>query len=237
MGYRNPRYGSGSRSGYRSGFRAPYQGWRGDRGRGRDGDHDRDDRFRRRFFSNFATPAYIFPDWIGLGPIGCYPDASIYGDDYDEFGCEDQFAPDQSMVYGDDEYGGQGGDQYQNEYQNQPPYGGDEYQNQPPYGGDEYQNQPPPPPPDEPQYRPPAYQPPAQSPRAPRLPASQSATTIVFKDGRPAEQIHNYALTRTTLFVLDPQRHDIPLDQIDLAATERANRASGIEFRVPQTVQ
>jgi hypothetical protein len=63
------------------------------------------------------------------------------------------------------------------------------------------------------------------------------ATTIVFKDGRPPEQIRNYALTQTNLYVMDQQRRDIPLDQIDLAATEKANRAAGIEFQVPQSVQ
>jgi hypothetical protein len=65
------------------------------------------------------------------------------------------------------------------------------------------------------------------------LPANETATTIVFRDGRPTEQIHNYALTQTTLYVLDQSKRDIPLDQIDVAATEKVNRNMGIEFQVP----
>jgi hypothetical protein len=40
-------------------------------------------------------------------------------------------------------------------------------------------------------------------------------------------------LTAHTLTVLDPQRRDIPVDQIDLAATSRANREAGVEFALP----
>lgn len=66
------------------------------------------------------------------------------------------------------------------------------------------------------------------------MPSNQIATTIVFNDGRPSEQIHNYALTQTTLFVLDQQHRDIPLDQINVAETQKVNRASGVSFQVPQ---
>ncbi len=75
---------------------------------------------------------------------------------------------------------------------------------------------------------------PPPPPPPPQVPENEDATTIVFKDGRPSEQIHNYALTRTTLFVLDQQRRDIPLDEVDMAATEKANRAAGIRFQIPQ---
>jgi len=64
-------------------------------------------------------------------------------------------------------------------------------------------------------------------------PASEESVTIVFKDGRPPEQIHNYLLTQITLTVLDQHRHDIPVDQIDLSATARANLQAGVEFSVP----
>lgn len=64
-------------------------------------------------------------------------------------------------------------------------------------------------------------------------PANEDAVTLVFKDGRPAEQIHNYALTRTTLFVLDDHRRDIPVDEIDLETTAKVNREAGIEFQLP----
>ncbi len=56
---------------------------------------------------------------------------------------------------------------------------------------------------------------------------------LVFKDGRPSLEIHNYALTRTTLYVLDQHHRDIPVDDIDLAATQKANRDAGVDFRIP----
>jgi hypothetical protein len=57
--------------------------------------------------------------------------------------------------------------------------------------------------------------------------------TVIFNDGRPAEQIHNYLLTSDMLTVFDPQYHEIPLAQVNVAATEQANRAAGVDFRVP----
>jgi hypothetical protein len=58
---------------------------------------------------------------------------------------------------------------------------------------------------------------------------------VVFKDGRPNEHIHNYLLTATTLSVLDRQRRDIPVDQIDLVATVRMNHEAGVDFSLPGT--
>jgi hypothetical protein len=90
-------------------------------------------------------------------------------------------------------------------------------------------------------YRPP-YQPNAapsapsalpMSPAPSSTPAVEEAVTLVFKDGRPAEEIHNYAMTRTTLYVQDQHHREIPLDEIDLAATERVNRKAGMSFEVP----
>ena len=63
-------------------------------------------------------------------------------------------------------------------------------------------------------------------------PASQ-ALTVVFKDGRPPEQVHNYMLTANTLTVLDQNRHDIPVDQINLEATAQVNIQAGVEFSLP----
>ena len=83
----------------------------------------------------------------------------------------------------------------------------------------------------------PAAHPLANSPRyaPPRQPAppEEEAVTLVFKDGRPSEQIHNYMLTRTMLYVQDQHRRDIPVDQLDLAATEKANQSNGVEFALP----
>jgi len=77
----------------------------------------------------------------------------------------------------------------------------------------------------------PAYQP--QAPAAPDLP-EQPEVTLLFKDGRAPLQVQNYAITRTTLYVLDgPRRREIPLDQLDLAQTEKTNREAGVDFEVP----
>jgi hypothetical protein len=69
--------------------------------------------------------------------------------------------------------------------------------------------------------------------RPPAAPESEEAVTIIFKDGRPAEQIHNYILTRSTLIVGDRQRREIPTDQLDLTATAKANQDAGVDFRLP----
>jgi len=63
---------------------------------------------------------------------------------------------------------------------------------------------------------------------------SEDAVTLVFKDGRPPEQVHNYILTRATLYVLDQHHRDIPLDQLDLAATEKINHDAGVDFQLPE---
>jgi hypothetical protein len=64
-------------------------------------------------------------------------------------------------------------------------------------------------------------------------PKSEDAVTVLFKDGRPPEEIHNYALTRTTLYVMDEHHRDIPVDEIDLDATEKLNREAGVDFKLP----
>jgi hypothetical protein len=74
-----------------------------------------------------------------------------------------------------------------------------------------------------------------ESPHVAPPPANEDAVTLIFKDGRPLEQIHNYAMTRTTLYVLDARHRDIPLDQLDLVATKKANHEAGIDFSLPET--
>jgi hypothetical protein len=65
-------------------------------------------------------------------------------------------------------------------------------------------------------------------------PATQPATTLVFQDGRPTEQVHNYVLTRTTLYDLDGNGHsDIPIADLNLPATIAANRSAGVNFSLP----
>jgi hypothetical protein len=63
---------------------------------------------------------------------------------------------------------------------------------------------------------------------------SEAAVTLIFKDGRPPEQIHNYILTRDTLYVGDRRSSEIPIDQLDLEATAKVNRDAGVDFRVPE---
>ncbi len=87
---------------------------------------------------------------------------------------------------------------------------------------------------------PPAYYAPRAPEPAPQPPApelgtgSAEAVTLVFRDGRPDQQIHNYMMTRSTLYVRDQHPQEIPLDQLDLAATERLSRQAGADFQPPQ---
>jgi hypothetical protein len=77
-------------------------------------------------------------------------------------------------------------------------------------------------------YRP-AYSRPAAEPK------SEEAVTLIFKDGRPAEQIHNFILSKTTVHVFDDRRRDVPVDDLDLVATAKVNRAAGVDFELPGT--
>jgi len=79
----------------------------------------------------------------------------------------------------------------------------------------------------------PAYQPPSPQPQSSSAPIRQDAVTLVFKDGRPAEQVHNYILSNTKITIWDQHPHDIPIAQLDLAATEKANHDAGVDFHLP----
>lgn len=85
------------------------------------------------------------------------------------------------------------------------------------------------------QYEPPSGNYSNASPAPP--PTSEEVVKLVFKDRRPPQEIHNYALTPTTLYVLDQQRRDIPVGEIDLAATEKANRDAGVDFQLPAALR
>jgi hypothetical protein len=74
----------------------------------------------------------------------------------------------------------------------------------------------------------------ARPPQAAAALPDEDAVTLIFKDGRPPEQIHNYAMTRTMLYVRDQRHRDIPLDQLDLDATEKANHNAGVDFQLPE---
>jgi hypothetical protein len=65
-------------------------------------------------------------------------------------------------------------------------------------------------------------------------PQAEEALTVVFNNGRAPATIRNYMMNAKALTDLDQQHYEqIPLDQIDIAATERANRARGLDFQVP----
>jgi len=81
----------------------------------------------------------------------------------------------------------------------------------------------------------PSFRPPYQKPQPD--PEPEAAVTLIFKDGRPNEQIHNYMLTRTTLYVQDQRLREIPVDQLDLSTMDKVNREAGINFQLPGTAR
>jgi hypothetical protein len=83
----------------------------------------------------------------------------------------------------------------------------------------------------------PPWQPDSVLPHPSPAPGSEDAVTLIFKDGRPPEQIHNYLLTRTTLYVDDTYHQVIPTSQLDLVATAKVNHDAGVDFRLPVTPQ
>jgi hypothetical protein len=73
----------------------------------------------------------------------------------------------------------------------------------------------------------PAYEKPQPEPQA------EAAVTLVYRDGRPNEEIHNYMLTRTMLYVQDEHHRAIPVADLDLAATAKVNKDAGVDFQLP----
>jgi hypothetical protein len=63
----------------------------------------------------------------------------------------------------------------------------------------------------------------------------QPATILVFKDKRSPELVHNYAIVGSNLFVMGKGHRKIPLSDLDLVATSRANEEAGLEFKMPGT--
>lgn len=62
---------------------------------------------------------------------------------------------------------------------------------------------------------------------------SEPASILVFRDGHKQE-ISNYAIINDTLYDLSSGRaHKIPLAELDLAATVRANDDRGVDFTLP----
>jgi hypothetical protein len=58
--------------------------------------------------------------------------------------------------------------------------------------------------------------------------------TVIFKTGRAPVKMQNYMMTAKVLTDLDSQHYEqIPLDQIDFAATQRVNGSTGVGFQIP----
>ena len=61
----------------------------------------------------------------------------------------------------------------------------------------------------------------------------QASTVVVFRD-RHSEEIQNYAIVGKTLWVFTEQRaRKIPIAELNVPATTKANEDRGIEFRLP----
>lgn len=74
----------------------------------------------------------------------------------------------------------------------------------------------------------------AITPQMQYVPGSSDIVTLIFKDGRPPEQIQNYIATRQTLTVINGNRHrEIPIADLDIPATIKANRETGVGFQLP----
>jgi hypothetical protein len=62
----------------------------------------------------------------------------------------------------------------------------------------------------------------------------EPVVTLVFKDHRPNQQIHNYLINGDTITVWDQHPHEIALDQLDIAATEKINHDAGTDLFLPE---
>jgi hypothetical protein len=68
---------------------------------------------------------------------------------------------------------------------------------------------------------------------APEL-VPEEPITVVFRGGRAPVKMQNYMMTAKVLIDLDSHHYErIPLEQIDLPATQQANSAAGVDFQVP----
>jgi len=59
------------------------------------------------------------------------------------------------------------------------------------------------------------------------------STELVFRD-KHTEEVQNYAIVGQTLWILSAQRaRKIPLTEIDIPATKKANDDRGVDFQLP----
>ena len=70
-------------------------------------------------------------------------------------------------------------------------------------------------------------------PQPPPKPEIRASTVLVFRD-QHSEEIQNYAIVGKTVWVFTEQRaRKIPLAELNVPATTKANEARGIDFRLP----
>jgi hypothetical protein len=187
--------------------------WRGSDQGGDHGNRDRD-RFerRRRSFNNWYNDYY--PYWLANGyPYGLgYPyviDPGFYDWSEPDDSADDQAgaAPDYEAPSPDYGYGPPG----------EPPDQG--------YDGEL------------PPWNPANVQPAAATSVA-SAPLSDEPLTVIFKSGRAPVKMQNYMMTAKVLTDLDSRHYlQIPLDEIDVAATQRANASAGIDFQIPNATR
>ena len=66
-----------------------------------------------------------------------------------------------------------------------------------------------------------------------RSKSDSEKTELVFRD-KHVEEVQNYAIVGQTLWILSGQRaRKIPLDQLDIPATKKANDDRGVDFQLP----
>lgn len=223
------------RPAYRAEFNGRGRVWDGDGNGGwdrrgdHDGNHDRD-RFRGRARSFENWYFLSSPGWVGYG----YPyvlDPGFYDwSDYDNSGYDqnneasgyNNEGPNDQPEYPNGEYGELGNAN-----------GGESFGEQGSAYGEEGEQPPPWPEPGASQTTPESHFS-VSGLSAASVPPLEGPLRVFFKDGRAPEEMQNFMLTAKSLTDLDADHYEqIPLDQVDVDATARANRASGLEFRVP----
>ena len=157
-------------------------------------------------YSAAGTIGWINPGFLSYGDSGPYADSGDSNQNYPN--ADDEIA---SAPY---------------PYLDQPPPADAPQQQYAPYEG--------PVAPDPAQYQPPQQPVRHRAAAAAPLP-EEDAVTIIFKDGRPPLQVHNYMLTTKMLYVRDQAHRDIALNDIDIAATQKANQNADVNFKVPGT--
>lgn len=208
-GYRGFENGSGFRG--RDPHREPYRGGH-DRGR----DHDRDRR-NRGWGAYGYSPGYMYSYPYVVDP-GFYDWGATDYSENEQAPYADA-APDQNAGYG---YGPE-----------QPPYPA-----YPDAANQQQQQGVQPAPPSSsvaPQRQEYHF---ASASAAASTPISSKPLTVIFKGAREPEKVQNYMVTATTLTDLDTENFEkIPLSEVDIAATQQANRRSGIDFQIPAAAQ